>query len=843
MVIRARVPPESRAEWQNFINSEDIRPLGSAYGYQMELPLDRRGRIDRFFDDPRNLRGLLGEITTDLSRNPRAAALRTKQSLQQNPQFLQDVDIFMSRMPFTTAAGIQDAYAMRQLFGESPTEYGSPNPNASTEPRGVFLPSTGERVRVTPTGSLATPRVVTTELSPAERTTATSASLRPQTLAADLELLGDPDLMERAGVEPGSNLDRARALLSRTLNENIDTAYRPSNLALEANVNADDERVRRLIDRNQQGQLMVAGEFPGETVSRLQDLLRQRDADPDYILDYLETNRELPEEASARVDDFDEDINEDLDLNYDEYVDRRVMMRRASPETLNKLISKYPELEKIKSGPTARGTRLPKEQLFELYKDYIPENYKKLPPSERQALRTNMFAGDNPQAREIFYRTIEGAFATDAQTKLEEGRRQAESIENVDERTRVTSYLDDYINNISSTLKPVSPRLAGVGGGGYLTSSVIEELYPRAAEKLELLGDTPYVPEDFQPTLRDTFYSDSGRPYRVKVSRIPSDISKSNLSSNFLNMIENKPFAGSYDIEFTVNDEYKMDDPTIPTEVRNQIKDYIKQNALRGLPAGALVRNSPASDEVFRTNRPGNKRAGAYQQSGFGGQTRQGQFAYIDSDTGMTVPVQPFQQKTLLGEDFMRAYYATDPVSAAARGLGEVGKAIKRTPASLAPGIADLIPSPEAIQTGYAQGPVAMGMQMGQEFVQSLPTAIGASAALAAVPPLAPGIGAGMIGTAGARALNEVVRQETGEGVVPKLRQFMGTTPRTRAASRSRVGDQPLTATIRPSTPQQQAELRRQQTRSELERRIDLVKERFNPRRGEFGLSELLFGR
>lgn len=833
------MPPQSRAEWQNFLNSEDIQPLGSAYGYQMELPLDRRGRIDRFFDDPRNLRGLLGEITTDLSRNPRVAALRTKQSLQQNPQFLEDVDIFMSRSPITTAAGIQDAYAMRQLFGESPTEYGSANPDASPERRGVFLPSTGERARVTPTGSLVTPRVITTELSPAERTTATSASLQPQALVADLELLGDPALMERAGVEPGSNLDRARALLSRTLSENISSAYRPSTLALEANANADDERVRQLISRNQHGQLMVAGEFPGETVYRLQELMEQRNADPDYILDYLETNRELPEEASAPVEYFDDDV----DLDYDEDVDRMVMMRRASPETLNRLISKYPELEKIKSGPTARGTRLPKEQLFELYKDYIPENYKKLPLSEKQALRTNMFAGDNPQAREIFYRTIESAFATDAQTKLEEGRRQAESIEDVNERTRVTSYLDDYINNISSTLKPVSTRLAGVGGGGYLASSVIEELYPRAAKKLELLGDTPYVPEDFQPTLRDTFYSDSGRPYQVKVNRIPSDTFKNNLSNNFLNMIENKPFAGSYDIEFTVNGEYKMDDPTIPTEVRNQIKDYIKQNALRGLPAGALVRNSPASDEVFRTNRPGNKRAGAYQQSGFGGQTRKGQFAYIDPDTGMTVPVQPFQQKTLLGEDFMRAYYATDPVSAAARGLGEVGKAIKRTPASLAPGVADLIPSPEAIRTGYAKGPVAMGKQMGQEFVQSLPVAVGASAALAAVPPLAPGIGVGMIGTAGARALNEVVRQETGEEVVPKVRQFIGTAPRTGTASRARVGDKPLVASVRPSTEQEKTELRRQTNRSELERRLDLFKERFNPRRGELGLSELVFGR
>jgi len=35
----------------------------------------------------------------------------------------------------------------------------------------------------------------------------------------------------------------------------------------------------------------------------------------------------------------------------------------------------------------------------------------------------------------------------------------------------------------------------------------------------------------------------------------------------------------------------------------------------------------------------------------------------------------------------------------------------------------------------------------------------------------------------------------------------------------------------------------RRQNRNELQRRMDLAKERFNPRRGEFGLSEILFGR
>lgn len=195
--------------------------------------------------------------------------------------------------------------------------------------------------------------------------------------------------------------------------------------------------------------------------------------------------------------------------------------------------------------------------------------------------------------------------------------------------------------------------------------------------------------------------------------------------------------------------------------------------------------------------------------------------------------------------DLGNFFYSADPVTAAARGIPEALSAVRRTPSSLLPGAADLIPSPEAIRTGYAKGPVAMGKQMAQEFVQSLPASIAAAGALSTpvAAPLAPGIGAGLVGTAAARAVNEVVRQQTGEGVVPKLRQALGTAPRTGVADRPRVGPQPLTAQVRPLTTDQRAELNRQRNRSELQRRIDLVKERFNPARGEFGLSEAIFGR
>jgi hypothetical protein len=205
-------------------------------------------------------------------------------------------------------------------------------------------------------------------------------------------------------------------------------------------------------------------------------------------------------------------------------------------------------------------------------------------------------------------------------------------------------------------------------------------------------------------------------------------------------------------------------------------------------------------------------------------------------------------QDLAAGRPFVSAgelYLSADPITSAARGIPEMLSAIKRTPSSLLPGAADLIPSPEAIRTGYAQGPAAMGTQMAQEFVQSLPLAAGAAGVLSTpvLAPLAPGIGAGLVGTAGARALNEVVRQETGEGIVPKLRQALGTAPRTGVSDKPRVGEQPLTAQVKPLSSAQRAEINRQANRNEIQRRFELAGERFNPARGEFGLSELFFGR
>jgi hypothetical protein len=262
-----------------------------------------------------------------------------------------------------------------------------------------------------------------------------------------------------------------------------------------------------------------------------------------------------------------------------------------------------------------------------------------------------------------------------------------------------------------------------------------------------------------------------------------------------------------------------------------------------------------------------NLRGLAYSTAGFGPVDTTGQqFSYID-DKGQAIPIQlgraegPLRglvavksfkgkpeasvYKPALPASTTSRYYSIDPVTTAASVVPDVLRNVKRVPSSLLPGAADLIPSPEAIRTGYSQGPVAMGKQMAQEFVQSLPTAAG-SAMLLSTPvaaPFAPGVGAGMVGVAGAKALNEVVRQQTGEGIVPKVRQFLGTAPRTGVSAPTSQGAKPLVAEIKPLTAAQRQQMNKNQTRSEIQRRMDLAKERFNPSKGEYGLTELLFGR
>ena len=121
-----------------------------------------------------------------------------------------------------------------------------------------------------------------------------------------------------------------------------------------------------------------------------------------------------------------------------------------------------------------------------------------------------------------------------------------------------------------------------------------------------------------------------------------------------------------------------------------------------------------------------------------------------------------------------------------------------------------------------------------------------ATAAIPAISPFVPGVAGGMMLTEGARTLNEVSRATTGESLLSKVRQTLGTAPRTGYASpNNSVQEQNRRRIDRASNPPQIIQGTKISTpvQNELSRRVNNAKERFNPAKLEFGITELLFGR
>jgi len=177
---------------------------------------------------------------------------------------------------------------------------------------------------------------------------------------------------------------------------------------------------------------------------------------------------------------------------------------------------------------------------------------------------------------------------------------------------------------------------------------------------------------------------------------------------------------------------------------------------------------------------------------------------------------------------------------------------------SLSVNAADLIPSRETIQDFYAGKPVQGLKRMAGDFASGIPTALATGAAVTAAPALAlltPGVVAGLALVRSANAFDEVSRQQTGESLMSKFRQTIGTVPRTGYANPDfKTLVRTTTPELKALTPQQKQIMTQQQIQNgfpttmatginELKNRFQLAKERFNPRRGEFGVSEMLFNR
>jgi len=185
---------------------------------------------------------------------------------------------------------------------------------------------------------------------------------------------------------------------------------------------------------------------------------------------------------------------------------------------------------------------------------------------------------------------------------------------------------------------------------------------------------------------------------------------------------------------------------------------------------------------------------------------------------------------------------------------------IRRTPSSLLPGAADLIPSAEAVRLGYEKDPAAMGKQMAKDFAAGIPLSAALTPILAnpAVAPFAPGIGAGLLGVAGGEAVNEVVKQETGKSLIQRFQETMGAAGGDTTIigkARRPVPDKKFVPDNRPyETPQitqmspadasrMEVERKAKQNENEFQRRVRLAKEARQLDPFDFGITEMLFGR
>ena len=164
-------------------------------------------------------------------------------------------------------------------------------------------------------------------------------------------------------------------------------------------------------------------------------------------------------------------------------------------------------------------------------------------------------------------------------------------------------------------------------------------------------------------------------------------------------------------------------------------------------------------------------------------------------------------------------------------------------------GAADLIPSRQVVQEIYDGRPVDAAKTQAVDIATGIPVGLAVGAGVTAAPVLAPvaaGAGLSMITIAAAEAGDEIVTQQTGEGALSKFRQTIGTRPRTGIASPGYEAPnpdaEPVTHEIKQASPESIAEAERRHNRSEWEKKLDCAKERFNPAKLEFGITELFRG-
>jgi hypothetical protein len=310
----------------------------------------------------------------------------------------------------------------------------------------------------------------------------------------------------------------------------------------------------------------------------------------------------------------------------------------------------------------------------------------------------------------------------------------------------------------------------------------------------------------------------------------------------------------------------------IPANIKNATLDTFKEAILqREGPFGSVSQLTPVPmyGSELRPGGDPNWRANLYEKTGLAGpvypQQLKGDRDVMKNDVQSFVagrerllPIQPYTEffegsaPSVVGKepapDFTplqkalgtRNYLIGRNIL---EGRGNLGKGFA---GGLSIGAADLIPSREIVADFYNKGPVQGLARFAGDILGGIPAALITGGAVTAAPVLAPiaaGTGLALTGNRALGAADEIIKRQTGEGILSKVRQAIGTAPRTGVAAKPTPVNQPLTAEIRPLSSKEKTNMINRENRNEIQRRIDLAGERFNPRRGDFGLSELLFGR
>jgi len=315
----------------------------------------------------------------------------------------------------------------------------------------------------------------------------------------------------------------------------------------------------------------------------------------------------------------------------------------------------------------------------------------------------------------------------------------------------------------------------------------------------------------------------------------------------------------------------------LPENLKQETLNTFKEQILQAeKPFGSVSQLTPVRED-FRTLRPGGDvdwRANLYEKAGLAGPMTEvhvagayggssGNVQMFTKGKERLLPIQPYTEfyggstaskPSVLGTapapDFTpfqktvgtRNYLIGKNIL---EGRGNLGAGFR---SAVSVGAADLVPSREAVQDFYEGKPLQGFGRMAGDFAGGIPTALATGAAVAAAPALAPfvpGIAAGLTTIRIANAADEASRRQTGEGLISKFRQTLGTAPRTGYANPDFKTTTQTTTTpqVTALSPQQRKTMKQRQNRNELEKRVDLFKERFNPSRGEFGFSELILGR